>query len=210
MDLQTFKLITRPKVDQVPISDRVIDAVNQKGQEQNFTLLKFKDRNGHIFYDSDWIAGVDYEETEDEEPDENDENENDANNEYEDDSEDENEINQEQIANLRRSELLEETGESNPTKVEDDADGNDVNEADNDNDVEDENETDESNDDEGDDDDDEMLNRNDCSARPFNTGVEDRPHGSHGPLHEAPMNSLAAVPTQASDSEPSEDSEQVL
>ena len=159
MDLQTFKLITRPKVDQVPISDRVIDAVNQNGKEQNFTSLKFKDCKGNIFYDSDWIAGVDYEETSDDdddaevEPDdEPDENENDENNEDEDDSEDENEINQEQIADLRRSDRLEEASESNPTEVEDDEDGNEVDEVDDDNDVEDENETDESDDDDDDDD----------------------------------------------------------
>ena len=104
---------------------------------------------------------MDYEETDDEEPDENDENVNNANNEDEYDSKDENEINQEQIADLRRLDRLEETGESNPTKVEDDADGNDVDEADDDNDVEDENETDESDDDEDDNDDDENDDEND-------------------------------------------------
>jgi hypothetical protein len=50
----------------------VIKAVENMAYQQGFKSLKFKNRNGVIYHDADWIAGVDYDdpddiETEDEE-----------------------------------------------------------------------------------------------------------------------------------------------
>jgi hypothetical protein len=46
--------------------DVVIKAVEKMAYDQDFKSIKFKNRNGVIFFDTDWIAGVDYEEDDEE------------------------------------------------------------------------------------------------------------------------------------------------
>ena len=69
MDLNSGKLITRNIVHSIPVTEVVIKAVEAMAYAQGFTSLTFKNRNGIVFHDADWIAGVDY--------DENQENDND-------------------------------------------------------------------------------------------------------------------------------------
>ena len=59
MDLHTGKVITRRKVTEIPITKLVIKAVEQMAKTQGFQSLKFKNRNGVVFHETDWIAGVD-------------------------------------------------------------------------------------------------------------------------------------------------------
>ena len=66
MDLNSGQLITRNKIHEIPVTDVVIKAVEKLAYDQGFKSLKFKNRHGIVFYDTDWIAGVDYEEDEDE------------------------------------------------------------------------------------------------------------------------------------------------
>jgi hypothetical protein len=65
MDLNSGLLITRNIVHEIPVTNVVIQAVEAMAYNQGFTTLKFKNRHGVIFHDADWIAGVDYEENED-------------------------------------------------------------------------------------------------------------------------------------------------
>ena len=67
-------MITQNIVHEIPVTDIAIKAVESMAYEQGFKSLKFKNRRGVIFFDTDWIAGVDYEEEdEDDEYDEEDE-----------------------------------------------------------------------------------------------------------------------------------------
>jgi nucleotide-binding universal stress UspA family protein len=75
MDLHTGRVITRTCFIEVPITDLVIQTVEQLAHAQGFKNLKFTTRTGRVFYNSDWIAGVDYQEDEDEDQDEEDVNE---------------------------------------------------------------------------------------------------------------------------------------
>jgi hypothetical protein len=82
MDLNSSQLISRNIVHEIPVTGVVIKAVENMAYQQGFKSLKFKNRNGVIYHDADWIAGVDYDddpddiENEDEEYDnEEDENE---------------------------------------------------------------------------------------------------------------------------------------
>ena len=60
MDLTTFRPITRPRVWQVPVTDLVIRAVEQKAEDQGMKSLKFTNRRGQPLFPANWIAGVDY------------------------------------------------------------------------------------------------------------------------------------------------------
>jgi hypothetical protein len=60
MDLNSSQLITRNIVHEIPATDVVIKAVENMAYKQGFKSLKFKNRNGVIYHDADWIAGVDY------------------------------------------------------------------------------------------------------------------------------------------------------
>ncbi|WP_288992819.1 polyprotein of Ty1/Copia retrotransposon [uncultured Marinobacter sp.] len=71
MDLNSGQLITRNIVHEIPVTDVVIKAVETMAYQQGFKSLKFKNRNGIIYHDADWIAGVDYDD--DEENEDNDE-----------------------------------------------------------------------------------------------------------------------------------------
>jgi hypothetical protein len=70
MDLNSGKLITRNIVHEIPVTDVVIKAVETMAYAQGFTTLKFKNRNKIIFHDADWIAGVDYDDNEEDNDDE--------------------------------------------------------------------------------------------------------------------------------------------
>ncbi len=87
MDLNSGKVITRGgKVTEVPVTTLVIKAVEQMAECQGFKSLKFKNRHGVVFHDTDWIAGVDYEEDNNNNRNKN-ENENNNNNENVDNDE---------------------------------------------------------------------------------------------------------------------------
>jgi hypothetical protein len=85
MDLNSGQLISRNIVHEIPVTDVVIKAVENMAYQQGSKSLKFKNRNGVIYHDADWIAGVDYDDPDDIENEENNEDE-----EY-DNEEDENE-----------------------------------------------------------------------------------------------------------------------
>jgi hypothetical protein len=79
-DLNSGRVITRARVTQIPVMDVVIKAIEQIAANQGFKTLKFKNRQGTIYHDADWIAGVDYDENiqqdvEDDEAYDDDENE---------------------------------------------------------------------------------------------------------------------------------------
>ena len=88
MDLNTGQLITRSRATEIPVTNIVIDAVNAMGTKQGFKSLKFRNRHGIIFYDTDWIAGVDYEENQNDDDTEDEEDEDYTHIEHEDDNED--------------------------------------------------------------------------------------------------------------------------
>jgi hypothetical protein len=62
MDLNSGQVITRNIVHEIPVTDVVIKAVETMAYDQGFKSMKFKNRNGVVFFDTDWIGGVDYEE----------------------------------------------------------------------------------------------------------------------------------------------------
>eukprot|EP00980_Cylindrotheca_fusiformis_P019963 scaffold7031_cov98-Cylindrotheca_fusiformis.AAC.2 len=61
MDLSTGRVIVRPKVIEVPVTQTVINRVEKMAEDQGFKSLKFMDRNRQttmeIFPDADQIAG---------------------------------------------------------------------------------------------------------------------------------------------------------
>ena len=71
MDLNTGRVITCRKVTEIPVTDVVIRAVEAMAHNQGFKNLKFKNRHGVIFHDADWLAGVDYEDEDEDECEEN-------------------------------------------------------------------------------------------------------------------------------------------
>ena len=54
-------MITCRKVTKIPVTDVVIKSMEVMAHNQGFKDLKFKNRHGVIFHDADWLAGVDYE-----------------------------------------------------------------------------------------------------------------------------------------------------
>jgi hypothetical protein len=67
MDLNSGLLITRNIIHAIPVTNVVIKAVEAMAYKQGFKSLKFKNRHGVIFHDSDWIAGVDNDDNDDDE-----------------------------------------------------------------------------------------------------------------------------------------------
>ena len=68
MDLNSGRVITRGgKITEIPITSVVIKAVEAIAEREGFKSLKFKNRHGVIFYDTNWTAGVEYEEEVDDE-----------------------------------------------------------------------------------------------------------------------------------------------
>jgi hypothetical protein len=94
LHLPTNSLITRRQVTPVPITPSVIKQVHTLAIQEQMPLgLKIANKTGQLFYDSAWIAGVDYdpdqfeeEEDEDYDPDEPEE-EDDSSQEYESEEE---------------------------------------------------------------------------------------------------------------------------
>jgi Ran GTPase-activating protein (RanGAP) involved in mRNA processing and transport len=60
MDLNSGQLISSNIVHEIPVTDVVIKAVEDMAYQQGLKSLRFKNRNGVIYHDADWIAGVDY------------------------------------------------------------------------------------------------------------------------------------------------------
>ncbi|KAL7577185.1 hypothetical protein ACA910_003520 [Epithemia clementina (nom. ined.)] len=62
LDLQTNRVINRGSFTVVPITHNIIELVHSLSDRDNMpTGLKIATRTGHNIYDSTWIAGVDYE-----------------------------------------------------------------------------------------------------------------------------------------------------
>eukprot|EP00980_Cylindrotheca_fusiformis_P022776 scaffold9742_cov52-Cylindrotheca_fusiformis.AAC.1 len=102
MDLSTGRVIVRPKVIEVPVTQTVINRVEKMAEDQGYKSLKFSDRNKRttmeIFPDADQIAGVYGDENENEDDDYFDE-EKDENSDEEDEPELE-EIDREELDEL--------------------------------------------------------------------------------------------------------------
>ena len=118
MDLNSGRMITRQRVWEIPVTDVVIQAVERMGEEQGIKSLKLQNCRKTIYYPADWIAGVNYDddnENEDENYDPNDEeNEN-----YEDDFDDDgayDRIDQDELDELLAE--PKEEKESNPVDIE--------------------------------------------------------------------------------------------
>jgi hypothetical protein len=62
MDLRSGRVITRRNPKELPVTDLVIQAVENMAIQQGLTTLKFTNRTAPSIYPADWIAGVDYEE----------------------------------------------------------------------------------------------------------------------------------------------------
>jgi hypothetical protein len=60
MDLNSGRVITRPRVWEIPVTQVVINAVQTMAEAQGIKSLKLQNRRKTIFYPADWIAGVDY------------------------------------------------------------------------------------------------------------------------------------------------------
>ena len=114
MDLNTKCVITCRKVTEIPVTHVVIKAIEAMAHNQGFKNLKFKNRHGVILHDADWLAGVDYEDEDEDECKENaDEDE-----EYEDSEEQDIEL--EEAENIDPGEIddiIED--EANPNKHQD-------------------------------------------------------------------------------------------
>ena len=87
MTLDTGRLLSTPKVTKLPVTDLVIQAVEEMAYAQGFEDLKFTNRNGLTLHDPHWIAGVDYEAADEDEEGEN-ENDDDPSDSDDDDADD--------------------------------------------------------------------------------------------------------------------------
>ena len=63
LNLATRQVIVRPKVRELPITDLIIDAVNQMATKDGIKSMKFSTIDGLPFEDPAWIAGADSEES---------------------------------------------------------------------------------------------------------------------------------------------------
>lgn len=61
LNLHTKRIITRPKIDVVPVTDQVIARINSWAHEEGIRSLKFFNKKGNeeTYQDGDQIAGVD-------------------------------------------------------------------------------------------------------------------------------------------------------
>jgi len=85
MDIYTGKVLRPTHVTVVPITQAVIDQVQCLGKQQKQKSFKIASRDKKIVWDSDWIAGVDYDESFDDsdyEPDDESDNESELDNDY--------------------------------------------------------------------------------------------------------------------------------
>jgi hypothetical protein len=67
MDLRSGRVITRRNLTETPVTDLVSQAVEDLALQQGITTLKFTNNTRQNIYPADWMAGVEYEEPEDEE-----------------------------------------------------------------------------------------------------------------------------------------------
>jgi hypothetical protein len=65
MNLHTGQVITRNRIWERPLTDLVIQTVEQMAADQGIKTLKLSGRNSVPIYPADWIAGVEYEENDD-------------------------------------------------------------------------------------------------------------------------------------------------
>ena len=110
MDLNSGRVIARGgKITEIPVTNVVIKAVEAMAEKEGFKSLKFKNRHGVVFFDTDWIAGVDChlgdqdqddEEVEDQDQDDECEPDEDDNENEDEDEESQEEINQNEIDEL--------------------------------------------------------------------------------------------------------------
>ena len=92
MDLSTRRVIPRPKVTVIPVTDTIITRVEEMAREQGIKTLKFLNRKKQqLFNDIDLTAGVVHDNEEDENEDEE---------EYELDIEDIENTEQDEIENI--------------------------------------------------------------------------------------------------------------
>jgi hypothetical protein len=107
-DLNSGRLITHNIVREIPVTDTVIKAVETMAYAEGFKSLKFKNRHGVIFHDADWIAGVDYDENDEDDDDYDDENQQEA----------DDDLNEEELEQIDPDEvedlILDEREEGNP------------------------------------------------------------------------------------------------
>jgi hypothetical protein len=111
MDLNSGRVITRQRVWEIPVTPIIIQAVEAMAEEQGIKTLKLQNRRKTIFYPADWIAGVDYEDEDNNNEDKDTNNEDDDDN--NDDNNDDDEANFDRVDQDELDELLEE--DSNPT-----------------------------------------------------------------------------------------------
>jgi hypothetical protein len=64
MDLRSGRVITRRNLTEIPVTDLGIQAVENMAFQQGLTTLKFTNNTRQNIYPADWIAGVEYEDTE--------------------------------------------------------------------------------------------------------------------------------------------------
>ena len=125
MNLATERLVTYPTATELPVTDMVIKAVEEMAAKQGIKSLKLQNHTKTIFYSANWIAGVDYENNNNdnqdinEEDDENDDDEDDLNNENEYD-----EIDQEELDKLFAEPDIEQDEQANPVNNTEDNDHN--------------------------------------------------------------------------------------
>ena len=67
MNLATGKQNTCSRVTEIPITESVIKAVEALAHKEGFKSLKVSNRHGQVLWDSAWVAGVDYDEENEEE-----------------------------------------------------------------------------------------------------------------------------------------------
>jgi hypothetical protein len=68
MDLNSGQLISRNIVHEISVTDVIIKVAKNMAYQQSFKSLKFKNQNGVIYHNADWIAGVDYDDPDDYDP----------------------------------------------------------------------------------------------------------------------------------------------
>jgi len=96
LSLSTGRVLTRRKVTEIPVTDLVIKAVEKMADNDGIKTLKFTNKAGVELHHADWLAGVDYEQQEDDN-DENDDDEDDDDENYDDDDDDEDDDYQEEV-----------------------------------------------------------------------------------------------------------------
>jgi len=133
LNLSTGKVIVRPRVWRIPITDRVIKAVNRMGRRDGMRELKLTAKNGVLLFPADWIAGVHHTMNDGENTDSEDKSYGDSDNE-DDDSDDEREVNRNQVTEEELEDILGDQGqldhpnldeESNPSDSDSNSNGDD-------------------------------------------------------------------------------------